>query len=74
MSWLALNDMLTVHIVDRAPKVEALGAKLHFLTRETMQVKILLTRYADSVLQELQRIDKERALRRKLDASKGLTA
>ena len=37
------------------------------LTRETMQVKTLLTKYADAVLIELQKLDKERALRRKVE-------
>ena len=42
VSWLALNDMLTVHVVHKPTKR---SAKLHFLTREAMQVKSLLTRY-----------------------------
>ena len=48
------------------------SAKLHFLTREAMQIKTMLMRYSEAVLQELQRIDKERALRRKVeDQQKG---
>ena len=46
-----LNDMLTVHVVHKPTKR---SAKLHFLTREAMQVKTMLTRYAEAVLQELQ--------------------
>ena len=64
VSWLALNDMLTVHVVHQKMKR---SAKIHLLTRETMQVKTLLTKYADAVLIELQKIDKERALRRKVE-------
>merc|ERR1712070_933361 len=58
MSWLALNDMLTVHVVHKPTKR---SAKLHFLTREAMQIKTMLTRYSEAVLQELQKIDKEKA-------------
>ena len=64
VSWLALNDMLTVHVVHKATKR---SAKLHFLTREAMQIKTMLTRYSEAVLQELQRLDKEKALRRKVE-------
>ena len=64
VSWLALNDMLTVHVVHQKMKR---SAKIHLLTRETMQIKMLLTRYADAVLVELQKLDKERALRRKIE-------
>ena len=56
--------MLTVHVVHQKMKR---SAKIHLLTRETMQVKTLLTKYADAVLIELQKIDKERALRRKVE-------
>lgn len=63
VSWLALNDMLTVHVVHKPTKR---SAKLHFLTRESMQIKTMLTRYSESVLQELQKLDKERANRAKL--------
>jgi len=71
VSWLALNDMLTVHVVHQKMKR---SAKIHLLTRETMQIKQLLTRYADAVLIELQKIDKERALRRKVEDRKHLDA
>jgi len=71
VSWLALNDMLTVHVVHQKMKR---SAKIHLLTRETMQVKSLLTRYADAVLIELQKIDKERALRRKVEDKNRLEA
>ena len=64
VSWLALNDMLTLHVVHKPTKR---SAKLHFLTREAAQIKGMLTRYADAVLQELQKIDKERALRKKVE-------
>ena len=64
VSWLALNDMLTVHVVHKPTKR---SAKLHFLTREAMQIKTMLTRYSEAVLQELQRLDKEKALRRKVE-------
>merc|ERR1719311_1070585 len=67
VSWLALNDMLTVHVVHKPTKR---SAKLHFLTRESRQIKELLTRYSDAVLQELQRVDKERALREKASDKK----
>ena len=64
VSWLALNDMLTLHVVHKPTKR---SAKLHFLTREAMQIKTMLTRYSEAVLQELQKQDKERALRKKLE-------
>jgi len=61
--------MLTVHVVHKPTKR---SAKLHFLTRESMQIKQMLTRYSEAVLQELQRLDKEKALRRKVeDQTKG---
>ena len=64
VSWLALNDMLTLHVVHKATKR---SAKLHFLTREALQIRIMLTRYAEAVLAELQKLDKERALRKNLE-------
>jgi len=67
VSWLALNDMLTVHVVHKPTKR---SAKLHFLSREAMQIKTMLTRYSEAVLQELQKLDKERANRAKLADSK----
>ena len=63
VSWLALNDMLTVHVVHKPTKR---SAKLHFLTREANQIRALLTRYSEAVLQELQKLDRERALRQKV--------
>jgi len=73
VSWLALNDMLTLHVVHTPTKR---SAKLHFLTREACQIKVMLTRYADAVLSELQRVDKERALRKKVEgmSKRGLMA
>jgi len=67
VSWLALNDMLTLHVVHKPTKR---SAKLHFLTREALQIKTMLTRYAEAVLHELQAIDKEQALRKRLEAGK----
>jgi len=67
VSWLALNDMLTLHVVHKPTKR---SAKLHFLTREANQIKTMLTRYAEAVLAELQKIDKERALRKKVEGRK----
>jgi len=66
VSWLALNDMLTVHVVHKPTKR---SAKLHFLTREAMQIKALLTKYADDVLKELTKRDKEKTLRAKLNGN-----
>ena len=40
------------------------------LTREALQIKTMLTRYAEAVLHELQAIDKEQALRKRLEAGK----
>jgi len=65
ISWLALNDMLTVHVVHKPTKR---SAKLHFLTREAMQIKTMMSRYSEAVLGELQKIDKEKALRAKVAA------
>jgi len=64
VSWLALYDMLTLHVVRSKTKQ---SAKLHFLTREAMQIKTLLSRYSEAVLDELKKIDKEKALRKKLE-------
>jgi len=60
VSWDALNDMLTVHVVHRPSKK---SARLHFLTRESIQIKGLLSRYAASVVQELAKREKEDGLR-----------
>ena len=67
VSWLALNDMLTLHVVHKPTKR---SAKLHFLTREAAQIKTMLTRYAGAVLSELQKLDKEKALRKKVEGNK----
>merc|ERR1712167_549317 len=71
VSWLALNDMLTLHVVHKPTKR---SAKLHFLTREAAQIKTMLTRYSEAVLIELQKIDKEKAIRKKNDGAKRLAA
>jgi len=63
VSWLALYDMLTLHVVHTKTKR---SAKLHFLTREAAQIKTMLSRYSEAVLAELQKIDKEKANRLKL--------
>jgi hypothetical protein len=65
VSWLSLNDMLTVHVVHEPTKR---SAKLHFLTREALQIKSMLTKYSEAVLVELIKLDKERAVREKLKA------
>ena len=64
VSWLALYDMLTLHVVHTKTKR---SAKLHFLTREAAQIKTMLSRYSDAVLAELQKLDKEKANRRKAE-------
>jgi len=63
VSWVAVNDMLSVHVVHKPTKR---SAKLHFLTREALQIKVMLTKYSEAVLSELQKRDKEAALRAKL--------
>lgn len=68
VSWLALYDMLTLHVVRSETKQ---SAKLHFLTREAQQIKTNLSRYSEAVLQELQKNDKEKANRKKLTDRSG---
>ena len=65
VSWDALNDMLTVHVVHRRTKS---SARLHFLTRESLAVKALLTRYAANFVVDLAKSDKEEALRQQAKA------
>jgi hypothetical protein len=71
VSWLALNDMLTLAVVH---KRTMRSAKLHILSREAAHIKMLLSRYADAVLAELQKQDKEKALRRKVEQANKLAA
>ena len=65
VSWDAINDMLTVHVVHRRTKT---SARLHFLTRESLAAKALLTRYAAAFVVDLAKSDKEEALRQQAKA------
>ena len=61
VSWQSMNDMLIINIiytskVDMAKRRE----KLRFLTRESVHMKTLLTKYGEVVLAQIVKRMKER--------------
>ena len=69
VSWQSMNDMLVINII-YAAKGEAAKRreKLRFLTRESVQMRNLLSKYAEAVLADLVKKMKEReAMRNKQD-------
>ena len=61
VSWQSMNDMLVINII-YAAKGEATKRreKLRFLTRESVQMRNLLSKYAEAVLADLVKKMKER--------------
>merc|ERR1711988_1979459 len=68
VSWQSMNDMLVINII-YAAKGEATKRreKLRFLTRESVQMRNLLSKYAEAVLADLVKKMKEREARAKLE-------
>ena len=61
VSWQSMNDMLIINII-YAAKGEAnkQREKLRFLTRESIQMRNLLSKYAEAVLSDIVKKMKER--------------
>ena len=64
VSWQSMNDMLIVNII-YAQKGESVKRreKLRFLTRESVHMKNLLSKYGEVVLQQVVKRMKEREAR-----------
>ena len=64
VSWQSMNDMLIINII-YTTKMEATkrSEKLRFLTRESMHMKNLLSKYGEVVLQQVVKRMKEREAR-----------
>jgi hypothetical protein len=72
VSWQSMNDMLIINII-YAAKDEAAKRreKLRFLTRESLQMRILLSKYAEAVLADIVKRMKEREARRRAEGEEG---
>jgi len=61
VSWQSMNDMLIINIIYAAKgELTKRREKLRFLTRESMQMRNLLSKYAEAVLADLVKRMKER--------------
>jgi len=61
VSWQSMNDMLIINIIYAAKgEVAKRREKLRFLTRESLQMKQLLSKYAKAVLADIVKRMKER--------------
>jgi len=61
VSWQSMNDMLIINIIYAAKgEVAKRREKLRFLTRESLQMKMLLSKYAKAVLADIVKRMKER--------------
>jgi len=61
VSWQSMNDMLIINIIYAAKgELNKRREKLRFLTRESVQMRNLLSKYAEAVLADLVRRMKER--------------
>jgi len=61
VSWQSMNDMLIINIIYAAKgELNKRREKLRFLTRESVQMRNLLSKYADAVLADLVKRMKER--------------
>ena len=68
VSWQSMNDMLIVNIIYAAKgEVAKRREKLRFLTRESLQMRNLLSKYAEAVLADIVRRMKEREARAKME-------
>ena len=61
VSWQSMNDMLIINIIYAAKgEVAKRREKLRFLTRESIQMRNLLSKYAEAVLADIIKKMKER--------------
>merc|ERR1711988_597346 len=61
VSWQSMNDMLIINIIYAAKgDVNKRREKLRFLTRESVQMRNLLSKYAEAVLADIVKKMKER--------------
>jgi len=64
VSWQSMNDMLIINIIYAAKgEVTKRREKLRFLTRESLQMRNLLSKYAEAVLADIVKRMKEREAR-----------
>jgi len=68
VSWQSMNDMLIINIIYAAKgEVAKRREKLRFLTRESLQMRNLLSKYAEAVLADIVKRMKEREARAKAE-------
>merc|ERR1712118_265498 len=69
VSWQSMNDMLIINIIYAAKDdVNKRREKLRFLTRESVQMRNLLSKYAEAVLADIVKRMKEREARQRAQA------
>ena len=68
VSWQSMNDMLIINIIYAAKGETAKRReKLRFLTRESLQMRNLLSKYAEAVLADIVKRMKEREARQRTE-------
>ena len=64
VSWQSMNDMLIINIIYAAKgEVAKRREKLRFLTRESVQMRNLLSKYSEAVLADIIKKMREREMR-----------
>jgi len=73
IGWQTMNDMLIVNIIyaDKNNKANRRRDKLRFLTKESLQMRALLSKYADQVLSDMRQRRKEQAARERAAGGAG---
>jgi hypothetical protein len=68
VSWQSMNDMLIINIIYAAKgEVAKRREKLRFLTRESLQMRNLLSKYAEAVLADIVKRMREREARQRAE-------
>ena len=68
VSWQNMNDMLIINLIYSSKGGPKRREKLRLLTRENVHMKAALTRYADAVLADHLKAEKQRELNREMQA------
>jgi len=72
VSWQSMNDMLIINIIYAAKgEVAKRREKLRFLTRESLQMRNLLSKYAEAVLADIVKRMREREARQRAEGAEG---
>ena len=70
VSWQSMNDMLIINIIYQAKnEASKRREKLRFLTRESLQMRNLLSKYSEAVLADIVKKIKDRDAQRRAEGN-----